>query len=226
MSEIGINEIFEICGASIYNIDKSAVVGRKFNISIDSRSIKKGDVYWAVPGERFDGHEFVQDALQKKAAFCVVQENRLKKREKPAYPCAAIPDSITGLQELGRIHRSLFDIPVLALTGSNGKTTTKEMTAHILGSRLNVHKTSGNFNNHIGCPLTLLELNTAHQAAVIELGTNHPGEISVLTRTALPNHALITNAAVHILNFSRQMKPLPVKNAICSWRWKTAGLFT
>ena len=201
MSRIRINEIFEICGASIHNIDKKAAVGRKFNISIDSRTVKEGDVYWAIPGERFDGHDFIKDALAKKPAFCVVQENRLKKRGKPAYPCVSVPDSITGLQELGRIHRKLYDIPVLALTGSNGKTTTKEMTAHILGIRMNVHKTSGNFNNHIGCPLTLLELNAAHQAAVIELGTNHPGEIGVLTRTVLPNHALITNAGGAHLEF-------------------------
>ncbi len=201
MSEIGINEIFEICGASIHNIDKGAVIGRKLHIAIDSRNIKEDDVFWAIPGDRFDGHDFIQTALEKKASFCVVQSNRLDKRDKVTFPRVVIPDSITGLQELARIHRKLFDIPVLALTGSNGKTTTKEMTAHILGSKLNVHKTSGNLNNHIGCPLTLLEMNTSHQAVVLELGSNHPGEIGILARTALPNHALITNAGGAHLEF-------------------------
>ena len=200
MSEIAFHEFIQICGASLKNIDQHLVKGKKFNISIDSRNIKEGDVFWALHGERFDGHAFIKNALDRKAAFCVVQQKKLNKID---FPAVIVPDSLKGLQELARIHRQQFDIPLLALTGSNGKTTTKEMIGHILSTRFSLHKTEGNLNNHIGCPLTLLELRPQHRLAIIELGSNHPGEIGTLTRTALPDHALITNiGGAHLAFFA------------------------
>lgn len=198
MSQIGFHEFIQLCGAELQSIDNSTVKGRKFHISIDSRKLNAGDVFWAIRGEHFDGHDYIETAMHKKAAFCVIRKNHRRGKNVPA---VIVEDTLAALQELGRIHRSLFDFPVLALTGSNGKTTTKEMIAHVLSQKLRLHKTEGNLNNHIGCPLTLLELCAEHQAAVIEMGSNHRGEIGLLTRMTLPTHALITNIGGAHLEF-------------------------
>ena len=198
MSQIKFHEFIQICGAKLQHLDKDLVKGRNFHISIDSRKLNAGDVFWALRGERFDGHDFIEKALRKKAAFCVVQKKQNRNKDIPA---VVVEDSLQAFQELARIHRQQFEIPVLALTGSNGKTTTKEMISHLLRQKYSVLKTEGNLNNHIGCPLTLLELKSEHEIAVIELGSNHRGEISLLTRTAMPTHALITNIGGAHLEF-------------------------
>ena len=114
---------------------------------------------------------------------------------------AAQPDSLKALQQMASIYRSKFNIPLVAITGTNGKTTTKEMISWILQTRLNVHRTWGNLNNHIGVPLTLLTLNSDHQVSVLELGTNHPGEIALLSQLAKPTAGLITNIGRGHLEF-------------------------
>ncbi len=185
------------------NFDFSGTENTTFRgISIDTRTLEAGQVYWAIIGERLDGHQFAGEAHKKGALLSVIQQDRLTTELKDTkQPLAVVPDTLKALQELGQKQRLKYDIPVIALTGSNGKTTTKEMIAHILETKLRLHKTRGNLNNHIGCPLTLIGLNHTHQAAVVELGTNHRGEISLLAGLVNPNQALITNIGAAHLEF-------------------------
>lgn len=172
------------------------------SINTDSRTIKKGEIFWALRGDTFDGQRFVKDAAAGGALFAVVQHDFVDKELAVQFPLMRVPDTLHALHELAALHRRRFTLPLIGVTGSNGKTTLKEMIAHILARRLRVHKTEGNFNNHIGCPLTLLKLSRQHDVAVIEMGTNHPGEINMLTRIGAPNQAIITNiGGAHLENF-------------------------
>ncbi len=170
-------------------------------VNTDSRTLQAGQVFWPLIGERFDGHSFIAAAFDKKALFCVAQQDRPEVAEEAAGPLLLLPDVLKGLQELAASHRRKFGGPLLALTGSNGKTSTKEMIAYILQRKISLLKTEGNLNNHIGCPLTLLRLNSGHQAAVVELGTNHFGEIAALAEIAAPTQALVTNIGEAHLEF-------------------------
>jgi UDP-N-acetylmuramoyl-tripeptide--D-alanyl-D-alanine ligase len=163
----------------------------------DTRKLQPGDLYVALSGARFDGHEFVAQAAQLGAAGALVE------RELPlSLPQIVVPDALRALQDYAMHWRSRFHIPVIGVTGSNGKTTTKEMLATILAQRGPVLVTAGNLNNHIGVPLTLLRLRAEHQAAVIEMGANHQGEIAVLTRLARPGIGVVTQAGLaHIEGF-------------------------
>lgn len=184
-------------------------VGRDVSaISIDSRSIQKNEVFWALKGEKFDGHDFLNKVADK-AAFAVVDREHESKAA--ALALFIVPDTLSALQELAANHRQKYDIPVIAVTGSNGKTTVKEMLAGILEQKWQTHKTKGNFNNHIGCPLTILGLKKIHRAAVVELGTNHPGEIKLLAGITKPNHAIITNIGSAHLEFFKNEKALAVE---------------
>ena len=162
-------------------------------ICTDSRRLRPGQIFWVLRGENFDGHDFVEPALKDGAQAAVVEKQALPRFRGKDLPLIAVPDTLLALQQLAALHRNRFKGTVLALTGSNGKTTTKEMIATVLASKMVVHKTEGNLNNHIGCPLTLLELREKHQAAVIELGSNHPGEIATLAEITRPDQALVTN---------------------------------
>jgi UDP-N-acetylmuramoyl-tripeptide--D-alanyl-D-alanine ligase len=164
-----------------------------FGISIDSRTIKPGEIFWALKGDTFDGHDYVVEAIKRGGALAVVSRKNASKYESLHIPLIAVQDTLKDLQRLAHLHREKYKLPILALTGTNGKTTTKEMIAWILQTKMNVHKTSGNFNNHIGTPLTLLKLEAHHEAAIIELGTNRPGEIKDLVRIVDPTAGLITN---------------------------------
>jgi UDP-N-acetylmuramoyl-tripeptide--D-alanyl-D-alanine ligase len=168
-------------------------------ISIDSRTVHTGDLFVALRGPRFDGHDFVEAAFRKGAAGAIVSEAAYQLRQ-AAWTCAFPPnfltrveDPLVALQEMAREHRRRFQIPVVAITGSNGKTTTKEMTASILDRGGPVLSTEGNLNNHIGLPLSLLRLAAEHQAAVLEMGISHTGEMRTLCRIAQPTIGLITN---------------------------------
>lgn len=177
-------------------------------ISIDSRTIEPDEVFWAIVGERFDGHDFLKEVNQKAALFSVVSKHSISGMGEVDLPLAIVPDTLKALHGLAERQRNKFDIPVIAVTGSDGKTTTKQMIAHILQQKMSIHKTKRNLNNHIGCPLTILEINEVCEAAVIELGSNHPGEIAALVKIARPNHALITNIGAAHLEFFK------TKNAI------------
>jgi len=166
--------------------------------SIDSRTIGKGDLFFAVKGERFDGHDFVSAALEKEAVAAVVRKDQWH-RYSWTSRVLLVEDTLVALQTLATAVRKLWGKPLVGVTGSAGKTTTKEAIAHVLGTRFRVLKSEGNFNNHFGLPLMLLKLEPGHDIAVIEMGMSHAGEIRALARIAEPKIGVITNVApVHL----------------------------
>ncbi len=168
-------------------------------VSTDSRSIQPGCLFIPLEGERFDGHSFINSALESGAAGCLTARER--ENYLPGRFYIKVRSTQRALWELARYYKKLFPIPFVAITGSVGKTTTKDMVAAVLGARFRVHKTEGNFNNDIGVPLTLLKLEKTHQVCVVEMGMDHAGEIDYLGRLVEPDMALITNIGdAHIEN--------------------------
>jgi UDP-N-acetylmuramoyl-tripeptide--D-alanyl-D-alanine ligase len=169
--------------------------------SIDSRTVLAGEVFFAVKGERLDGHDFVEQALGRGASAAVVQRDELARYAKPA-GLLAVGDTLIALQTLATAVRKIWGKTAIGVTGSMGKTTTKEAMAHLLATKYRVHRTKGNFNNHFGLPLGLLTLEPEYDLAVVEMGMSHAGEIAALARIAQPNEAVITNVApVHLESF-------------------------
>jgi UDP-N-acetylmuramoyl-tripeptide--D-alanyl-D-alanine ligase len=165
--------------------------------SIDSRTLNPGDLFIAIAGERFDGHNYVQAALEKGAVGAIVEAGKHVAGD--PLRLLQVEDSLKALQLLGAAARRLWGKPLLAVTGSAGKTTTKEILAHILATRFRVMKSSGNLNNHIGLPLQLLKLEAEHDLAVVEMGMNHAGEIRALGELAHHDLAVVTTVApVHL----------------------------
>src|SRR5215813_1625557 len=166
--------------------------------SIDSRTIQPGDLFFAVKGERLDGHDYVEQALAKEAVAAVVQKNQVS-RYLWKSKLLVVDDTLTALQSLATAVRRLWGKPLVAVTGSAGKTTTKDAIAHLLSTKYRVLKTEGNFNNHFGLPLMLLKLQPEHETAVVEMGMSHAGEITALAKIGQPNIGVVTNvAAVHL----------------------------
>lgn len=159
------------------------------DIETDSRQIRPDCLFFALRGAHFNGNDFALQALQNGAAFAVVDNPSLAEKDR----CLLCPDVLQTLQNLARYHRQQFDIPVIAITGSNGKTTTKELVHAVLSSQYQTHATRGNLNNEIGVPLTLLAMPPETEVAIIEMGANHQGEIDRLCHIAEPTHGLITN---------------------------------
>lgn len=173
--------------------------------SIDSRTIGPGELFFAVKGERFDGHDFVAAAAERGAAGAVVSRARAGSLEDAALglPLLVVEDPLQGLQALGAHVRRRWGRRLIAVTGSAGKTTTKDAIAAALGARFQVLKSQGNLNNNYGLPLQLLRLEPEHEFAVVEMGMNHAGEIAVLARIAAPDWGVVTNVGTaHIENFS------------------------
>ncbi len=173
-------------------------------ISIDSRNIKEGELFVAIKGDRYDGHDFVPDAMKKGAWGALVERTVLEKKFESLgglKNILPVEDTLYALQEMSYLHRKKFSIPVVGITGSNGKTTTKEMLAGILKQQGPVLKNEGNLNNHIGVPLTLLKLDTKHKAAVVEMGMSASGEIDTLARLVSPTVGVITNIGPAHLEF-------------------------
>jgi len=163
-------------------------------ISTDSRNVQKGNVYIPLKGEQFDGHGFIQDAISKGAIGAVIQMDSLHMvQDLSAIPHIIVENSLHALGALAQYHRMRFDIPIIAVAGAAGKTSTKDCAAHVLGTYKNTLKTNANYNNQIGVPLTMLMLDEQHEAAIIEIGTNEPGEIAILSNMLKPTHGLITN---------------------------------
>jgi len=168
-------------------------------VSTDSRRIERGVMFFALRGDKFDGNLFAQAALDKGASYAVVSRDS-GFADDGKY--IVVDDTLEALQALARMHRSRFRIPVIGLTGTNGKTTTKELLCSVLSSKYSVTATSGNLNNHIGVPLTLLRITDQTEMAVVEMGANHPGEIAALASIALPDYGLVTNVGkAHIEGF-------------------------
>lgn len=166
-------------------------------VTTDSRNCPEGSIFFALKGETFDGNKFAIAAIEKGCAYAVVDDKSV------VYPKVILVDNVLEtLQALARYHREQLDIPFVGVTGTNGKTTTKELVATVLSKKYRVHYTQGNFNNHIGVPLTLLSIKPDCEMAVIEMGANHPGEIKTLANIALPTCGLITNVGkAHLEGF-------------------------
>jgi UDP-N-acetylmuramoyl-tripeptide--D-alanyl-D-alanine ligase len=158
-------------------------------ISTDTRKIDSGCLYFALKGNNFNGNYFAEDALNKGASFAIIDDKSFKKSDQ----YILVNDVLLFLQNLAHYHRIQFSLPILAIGGSNGKTTTKELVKSVLEKKYNVLATEGNFNNHIGVPLTLLKLNAIHEIAVIEIGANHAKEHEFLCTLVEPDYVLITN---------------------------------
>lgn len=201
-------------------------------VSIDSRNCGKNDLFFAIKGERFDGHDFVLDVLKKGTKCAVVSKkwfNQLSEKQKRSFKnkCfVRVSDTIKALGELANLYRRKFLIPVIAVAGSNGKTSTKDFIAHVLSKKYNVLKTEGNLNNNIGVPLTLFRLNEKHQFAVIEVGTNHRGEIDVLCKIAKPQFGVITNIGKEHLEFLKNLNGVAkAEGELAEYLKQTYGTF-
>jgi len=196
--KLPLSRVAEFLGASGEFDHKALARG----YSIDSRTIQAGELFFAVKGERMDGHDFVAHALEKGAVAAVVRNDQLAR-----YPVItgllAVDDTLAALQTLGTAVRRLWGKTLVGVTGSTGKTTTKDAIAHVLAQRFRVLKSEGNFNNHFGLPLMLLKLEPAHDIAVVEMGMSHAGEIAALAKIAQPETGVVTNVApVHLEFFS------------------------
>jgi UDP-N-acetylmuramoyl-tripeptide--D-alanyl-D-alanine ligase len=175
-----------------------AVYLRHPSVQTDTRKLKTGDIFFALKGDHFNGNAFAEQAIAAGAAYAVIDEAGFEIPGKTIL----VADVLTALQELAGYHRAKFTIPFLAITGSNGKTTTKELIHAVLSTEFNTYTTEGNLNNHIGVPLTLLKIKTDAQLAVIEMGANHLGEIAGYCVYAQPTHGLITNCGkAHLEGF-------------------------
>lgn len=181
------NGVFYFSGMNIEQLHSIFLKHRE--ISTDTRTIPNGAIYFALKGDNFDGNKFAQDALDKGASYVVVDDRSLPDNDSFLH----VKETLTTLQQLARHHRRTFDIPVIGITGSNGKTTTKELMHAVLSQRFKVLATKGNLNNHIGVPLTLLELDDTHDMAIIEMGASKQGDIEELCTISEPDHGLITN---------------------------------
>jgi UDP-N-acetylmuramoyl-tripeptide--D-alanyl-D-alanine ligase len=192
--------------ADLVRATQGALVGGRLDattrgVSIDSRTVTPGEVFFAIRGHRQDGHAFVGEAVRRGAAAVVVTHLPAGLAVGPKLSVVVVDDTTHALQRLAAAHRRRFAIPVVAITGSNGKTTTKELTARVLERRLRILRAAGSFNNQWGLPLTLLELGPEHEAAVVELGMNAFGEIAALAAIAQPTVGVVTSIGPAHLEF-------------------------
>lgn len=187
MRNITVKDIIKICDGELIGGDEN-IICKSFQK--DTRLIKDGDVYVGIKGENFDGNTLYEKAFENGAEVCIVSGIEVKEYE--GKTIIKVEDSIKALQQLAEYKRKLYDIPVIAVTGSVGKTSTKDIIASVMSQKFKVLKTEGNLNNHIGLPITILQLEE-HEALVVEMGMNHFGEISVLTNIAHPTMCAISN---------------------------------
>jgi UDP-N-acetylmuramoyl-tripeptide--D-alanyl-D-alanine ligase len=204
-----VQRILEATGGELIRGSPAQAVG---GISIDSRRLEGGEAFVAIQGKRFDGHRFIEEAAHRGAACLVVSHVPVASNGSAALPLVLVDDTAVALGDLARYHRRRLGQPVIAITGSCGKTTTKELIGRLLGGPDEVLRTAGTQNNHIGVPLTLLRLTPHHRIAVVELGSNHPGEIAYLASIAEPSVAVLTNVGpVHLEFFGSLMGVLREK---------------
>lgn len=174
-------------------------------ICTDSRKVQPGDLFVALSGENFDGHDYVAEVEKSGAVAAMVSDPKIQEKIKGSFDLILVEDTLKGLQTLARSYRRQLAVKVVAVTGSNGKTSTKDFIAAVLGRKFRTHKNSGNLNNHIGVPLTLLQILPEHEWAVVEMGMNHPGELDVLVDIARPDWGVISNVGwAHIEAFQSQ----------------------
>lgn len=197
-------KVNEIVKATYGNLLQGRLTDKLEGISTDSRTLKPQEAFLALRGNNFDGHDFIAEALKAKVACLIIEKE-------PAWPIPKeiaiikVKDTLLALADIARFQRKKFNLPVVAVTGSNGKTTTKEMIAHVLSASVQVLKNEGTKNNAIGLPQTLVQLNARDDFAVVEIGTNHFGEVDYLAKIARPNIGLITNVASSHLEFLKDL---------------------
>jgi UDP-N-acetylmuramoyl-tripeptide--D-alanyl-D-alanine ligase len=178
------------------------------SICTDTRKIKSGDIFWALKGDNFDGNQFIEEALQSGACFAVTEDQS----KQVIKNTIIVEDSLKMLQTLALYHRNKIGIPIIVITGTNGKTTTKELIYSVLSQKYKVGCTHGNLNNHIGVPITILGFDKNTEIGVVEAGANHPGEISFLCEIARPNYGIITNIGkAHLGGFGTFQKLVQTK---------------
>ncbi|NQU55045.1 MAG: UDP-N-acetylmuramoyl-tripeptide--D-alanyl-D-alanine ligase [Bacteroidetes bacterium] len=191
-------------------------------ISTDSRKVEKQSLFFALKGENFNGNKFATDSINKGAAYSIIDEEKYVSSEKTIL----VDNVLDALSELANLHRKKLGIPILAITGTNGKTTTKELVAAILSKKYKVSYTQENLNNHIGVPLTLLKMNAKTQFGVVEMGANHPGEIEELCRIAEPDYGIITNIGkAHLEGFGSFEGVVKTKSELFNFIKNKNGLF-
>ncbi|MDR3194119.1 MAG: UDP-N-acetylmuramoyl-tripeptide--D-alanyl-D-alanine ligase [Tannerella sp.] len=189
-------------------------------ITIDSRTCPPGSIFFALKGASQDGNRFAAQALENGCAYAVVDDPKVKTDDRMILTA----DALQTLQQLARLHRETLGIPVIGITGTNGKTTTKELLAAVLSVRYNVSYTQGNLNNHIGVPLTLLRLTDRNEMAVVEMGANHPGEIRELAQMARPDYGLVTNVGcAHLEGFGSLEGVIRTKGELYDFLRETGG---
>lgn len=183
---------------------------RGHRVTTDSRQIMPGDIFVALKGENFDGNQYATESLKKGAVLAIIDDST-----QVGEGCILVPDTLQCLQDLARHHRRQLGIPILGITGSNGKTTTKELCHAVLSQKFKTFATQGNFNNHIGVPLTLLSMDETTEFGIVEMGANHPGEIKTLCDIAEPDYGIITNIGhAHLEGFGSYENIIATKRAL------------
>lgn len=198
-----IEDFFQLKGAVLYDAEKIKSVKK---ISIDSRNVPSGSLFIAIKGDKFDGHDFVINAVKKGASVVLINSEKLNSLENIDVPIITVNDTTLAIGELAAIWRKKLKTKIIGITGSAGKTTTKEMIFALLSGKFKVNKTLGNNNNHIGVPLTLFSTKRKHDYLVLELGTNHSGEIKYTAEIAKPDYAIIINIGNSHLEFLKNRK--------------------
>jgi len=203
---INTSEILSLTGLKTQGADPLKIKGFS-GCSIDSRKTGKGGLFIAIKGENKDGHEYISQVFKKGVRAALVNKKWLKKNKKSfaGKTLFAVDDTIKSLGELAVIHRKRFNIPVFCIGGSNGKTSTKDLMAHLLSEKYNLLYTEGNLNNHLGMPLTLLRMNSKHEFCLLEAGSNHFNEIKYLCEIAEPDYAVVTNIGREHLEFFKSL---------------------
>ena len=196
--KITIEDLFNIPSAEIFNPDTFKPLSL---VAIDSRKVKKGSLFVAIKGDKFDGHDFILDAIKKGAAAVVIDSRKLKKFSFLEIPVISVDDTTKAYGGIAKIWRNKLSAKVISITGSNGKTTVKEMVSTLLAEKFEVIKTEANNNNHVGVPLTILSANEKCEALVLEQGTNHFGEIPYSAKISQPDYSLVTNIGDAHLEF-------------------------
>ena len=190
-------------------------------VCTDTRKIEQGCLFFALKGANFDGNKFARQAIEQGAAYAIIDDASIT----PTEHIILVADVLATLQSLANHHRKQLEIPVIGITGTNGKTTTKELISAVLSSHYPTHYTKGNFNNHIGVPLTLLSMPTTTEVAIIEMGANHVGEIDFLCQIAEPTHGLITNVGeAHLEGFGSFEGVKKAKGELYKYLEKNRGL--
>src|SRR5436853_333888 len=197
MNPLTLAQIAAFSGGIIATGNRDATVSR---VSTDSRTLHAGDLFVPLRGENFDGHKFIRQAAERGAVGAMV-EDKWNGNVPENFALIRVPDTLVGYQKLAASYRASLPLKVIAITGSNGKTSTKDFVAATLARKFRVTKTEGNFNNHVGLPQTILAANRDDEIAVWEIGMNHPGEIAALAKLAAPDVAIITSIGIAHIEF-------------------------